>query len=450
MPAQLLSCGPLPVLDRFATDYCNPWLFKDSQLLEVPSTRHQRPMSLAEETWCRHRACMFLDRVGSKEGDQHMMKNGRVRGLDLKPKFVSTAKVLLHRFYMCSSFQESHYHEVCGALLYLCAKMGEGREARALSDVVLRCALSAKKAPVNEKDLQTWTSRIKYWEGELLYRLSFDLLVDLPHGHAMKIIQDFHGACLIFVELSLILQQAAIGSGILSYYCCTGSKELQSRAFQYCNDALLTTLTVRARPEHIAHSAVYLASFKLNEPLERDGQKWWQELGIEKLRMQAYAYEIVCAKDEKKVRAIVKERSTLLKSKRKRHHVNDRPSKRAKVTPVTPSPSSPSKTPQQTSPRFSDHSAPWSTTNQTSQSQPPLAGSSPFLPTEPPRSHQPPPPFPSEAPPTPRDQTCRTSNARPPSTHDSVRGSDTRRASHSGRASTPSTRPSKSRDRTSS
>ncbi|KNC96280.1 uncharacterized protein SPPG_08432 [Spizellomyces punctatus DAOM BR117] len=421
MPAPLLSCGPLPVLDRFATDYCNPWLFKDSQLLEVPSTRHQRPMSLAEETWCRHRACMFLDRVGSKEGDQHMMKNGRVRGLDLKPKFVSTAKVLLHRFYMCSSFQDSHYHEVCGALLYLCAKMGEGREARALSDVVLRCALSAKKAPVNEKDLQTWTNRIKFWEGELLYRLSFDLLVDLPHGHAMKIIQDFHG-----------------------------SKELQSRAFQYCNDALLTTLTVRARSEHIAHSAIYLASFKLNEPLERDGQQWWQELGIEKRRMQAYAYEIVCAKDEKKVRAIVKERTTLLKSKRKRHHVNDRPSKRAKVTPVTPSPSSPSKTPQQTSPRFSDHSAPWSTANHTTQSQPPLGGSSPFLPTEPLRSHQPPPPLPAEAPPTPRDHTRRVSNARPPSNHDSVRGSDTRRTSHSGRAPTPSARPSKSRDRTSS
>lgn len=57
------------------------WIFRPECMQEVPSVRDDN-FGVPEEAWYRHRACQFLERVGSRSDDVYLASR-RLGGLEL-------------------------------------------------------------------------------------------------------------------------------------------------------------------------------------------------------------------------------------------------------------------------------------------------------------------------------------------------------------------------------
>ena len=67
---------------------------------DTPSIKKGK-MNIVKETLLRHSACRYLDRCAQR--------------LQVQPSLIITAKILLHRFYMSSSFHLFEYHDAKGS-----------------------------------------------------------------------------------------------------------------------------------------------------------------------------------------------------------------------------------------------------------------------------------------------------------------------------------------------
>nr|KAJ3420230.1 hypothetical protein HK105_005932 [Polyrhizophydium stewartii] len=107
---------------------------------------------------------------------------------------IATAKVLLHRFYMRANINECKYHDVGATLLFVCGKLGEGRNFKRIEQVVPICASEALKKEVQMDENSTiflrWKETIMSLEEYALQLLCFDLSPELPHHHALNLIRE--------------------------------------------------------------------------------------------------------------------------------------------------------------------------------------------------------------------------------------------------------------------
>lgn len=180
---------------------------------------------------------------------------------------------------MMNSFKACEYHEVCGALLFLVSKIGRSsRDARPLTDVVKRVALSAKKKPCGEKELQSWIRRVSYWEIEILKTLRFDLRATPPHDTAVMFFKRF-----------------------------PASRGVERVVYQHLDDALRTTLVVRYPPSVIAYSAVYLTLQNAHNTIPELPAKWWRVIGVGTRELESIAEEIKCARDEHETKRFLRQ-----------------------------------------------------------------------------------------------------------------------------------------------
>ncbi|KAJ3186520.1 hypothetical protein HDU85_007340 [Gaertneriomyces sp. JEL0708] len=306
----------------------NDWIFNDYHFLETPSVRYKAdPYSMDKEVWFRHHACDFVERIGGY-GEPHR-KYFPYKGMRLPRTIISFAKVMLHRFYMRNAFQECPYREVGAALLFLACKMGEGHHMHSLETVVNVAAQAAKKdASITREDCDVWRKRILYWEAEIVTALEFDLIIELPYQVAATILKQYNA-----------------------------SEELYELAMQYINVAMNTTLPIREKTTLIAQAAIYVASVVSNEELHRVNSggktvKFLEEESSDRRLIISLAYEITSAKDQAKVRKLVTKKLTLLEKRRRQSGANSLVAKTAQApiveqvqAPVTPVPTSPSKTP---------------------------------------------------------------------------------------------------------
>lgn len=253
------------------------WLIKKENFLDAPSISIDK-IDVQEEAWQRYRACQFLERVAGRTDDVYLTSR-KICGLELDKRLLNKAKVFLHRFYLVNSFKSCEYHEVCGALLFLVSKIGRSsRNARLLIDVVKRVALSAKKKPCGEKEIQSWTHRLSYWEIEILSSLRFDLNVCLPHDIVTSFFKKF-----------------------------PKSENVERMVYHHLDDSLRTTLVLRASPGMIAYAAVHLALKNSENKIDTLPDEWWKPLGIDISDLELVAEEIKCAHDEHETKRFIME-----------------------------------------------------------------------------------------------------------------------------------------------
>ena len=53
---------------------------------------------------------------------------------------------------MTRSIKECEYHDVSAALLFLCGKLGQGRDFKKIEKVIQVCGSEAKKAPIDTRE----------------------------------------------------------------------------------------------------------------------------------------------------------------------------------------------------------------------------------------------------------------------------------------------------------
>ncbi|KAL2918414.1 hypothetical protein HK105_201814 [Polyrhizophydium stewartii] len=236
----------------------NTWLFSDRALLAAPSVA--KGVEPGVESYTRLRACRYMERCGKR--------------LALPRDMIATAKVLLHRFYMRANINECKYHDVGATLLFVCGKLGEGRNFKRIEQVVPICASEALKKEVQMDENSTiflrWKETIMSLEEYALQLLCFDLSPELPHHHALNLIREKKG-----------------------------SLALQKLAFIFCDEALCTTLAVRCSAKEIAHAAVHAARMALfGKDLAEHGAAWLDGCDMDQQKLKALALEISIASDD--------------------------------------------------------------------------------------------------------------------------------------------------------
>ncbi len=98
-------------------------------------------------------------------------------------------------------------------------------------------------------------------EERLLESIRYDLTFDLPHTLSQKLAKEFNA-----------------------------SSSVSRHSFQYCNDALNTTLVVRYSPLKIAQACIYLAASVCDEKLHQNDEEWYT---CKKLNVKLLEGEVV-------------------------------------------------------------------------------------------------------------------------------------------------------------
>ncbi|KAJ3133562.1 hypothetical protein HDU90_005640 [Geranomyces variabilis] len=292
------SKGPLPT---FCDNAKNPWIFTEYQILYESPTVVQAEWEAKDEIWGRHEACMFIDKV-CRAGLVQLTPDYAVPGLDLPNDLTQKAKALVHRLFMRRP-QVKWRWEYCAALVFLASKLGKSRDFRPLDAVAFTSAKMLKKASITEEDKNFWRKRTRAAEMSIMFLLFGDLNPELPHQFATDIVARFQG-----------------------------SKELMASAVKCCNDAMITTLSLRVCPEVIGQAAVLLACFKTKQDLKYDGVLCVviESVGKKKAMIAAQ----IAGQIKSKTSGIRSSKSAIPENAKKR------------TLPITPSPTSPSKTPK--------------------------------------------------------------------------------------------------------
>ncbi|KAJ3170074.1 hypothetical protein HDU87_008849 [Geranomyces variabilis] len=317
------SKGPLPT---FCDNAKNPWIFTEYQILYESPSVLQAKWEAKDEIWGRHEACMFIDKV-CRTGLVQLTPEYAVPGLDLPNDLTQKAKALVHRLFMRRP-QVKWRWEYCAALVFLASKLGKSRDFRPLDAVAFTSAKMLKKASLTDEDKNFWRKRTRAAEMSIMFLLFGDLNPELPHQFAMDIIARFQG-----------------------------SNELMASAVKCCNDAMITTLSLRVRPEVIGQAAVLLACFKIKQDLKYDGKLWWEAMHLDKSTLDAHAADISNARNHPKVIESVGKKKAMIAAQITGRLISKtsgiRSSKSAvpetvskRTLPMTPSPTSPSKTPK--------------------------------------------------------------------------------------------------------
>ncbi|KAF4440567.1 hypothetical protein F53441_12258 [Fusarium austroafricanum] len=194
------------------------------------------------------------------------------RLLELPQSVTAQANVILARYWLVDSPMTSEFSDTSAAALYLVAKMGpQPRSARDISNVYayllsenssfLQNLASPKNDPrsyyMPEADYHSFQTRILAIEARILYTLSFDTHVSLPHPLAITYLQ----------TLDFLSQPKSI---------------ISLRIIQYLNTALLSPqmLYLTHQPHALATAAIYNAARDVGAKMPEC--EWWEVFDVDR------------------------------------------------------------------------------------------------------------------------------------------------------------------------
>ncbi len=180
--------------------------------------------------------------------------------LRLPQAAISTAQILLHRFYYRVSMRKHPVLAVVMSCILLATKVEEtGRSVRDILTVthrVLQRRSGLKSSSKEYTVLDSTSRKFKRWQDQvlalellILKELGFILYVDHPHNFF------FH-----YVN--------ALNAG----------PEIAQRAWNFLNDAMRRDICLRYKPESIATAAIYLSARVLQIALPEQAGACWYEL----------------------------------------------------------------------------------------------------------------------------------------------------------------------------
>ncbi|KAF5673770.1 cyclin [Fusarium heterosporum] len=192
--------------------------------------------------------------------------------LELPQSVTAQANVILARYWLVDSPMANEFSDTSAAALYLVAKMGpHPRSSRDMSNVYayllsenssfLKTRGSPKNDPksyyVPEADYYAFQTRILAIEARILYTLSFDTHVSLPHPLAITYLQ----------TLDFLAQPKSI---------------ISLRAIQYLNSALLSPqmLYLTHQPHALATAAIYNAARDVGAKMPEC--EWWEVFDVDR------------------------------------------------------------------------------------------------------------------------------------------------------------------------
>ncbi|KAF5254772.1 hypothetical protein FANTH_511 [Fusarium anthophilum] len=192
--------------------------------------------------------------------------------LELPQSVTAEANVILARYWLVDSPMANEFSDTSAGALYLVAKMGpQPRSARDISNVYayllsesslfLRTPEIPKNDPrsyyVPEVDYHAFQTRILAIEARILYTLSFDTHVSLPHPLAVTYLQ----------TLDFLAQPKSI---------------ISLRTIQYLNAALLSPqmLYLTHQPHALATAAIYNAARDVGAKMPEC--EWWEVFDVDR------------------------------------------------------------------------------------------------------------------------------------------------------------------------
>ncbi|KAM0301885.1 hypothetical protein ACHAPM_005037 [Fusarium culmorum] len=192
--------------------------------------------------------------------------------LELPQSVTAQANVILARYWLVDSPMANEFSDTSAAALYLVAKMGsQPRSSRDISNVYayllsenssfLHVQSSPKNDPrsyyVPEADYHAFQTRILAIEARILYTLSFDTHVSLPHPLAITYLQ----------TLDFLAQPKSI---------------ISLRTIQYLNTALLSPqmLYLTHQPHALATAAIYNAARDVGAKMPEC--EWWEVFDVDR------------------------------------------------------------------------------------------------------------------------------------------------------------------------
>ncbi|KAK0714663.1 cyclin-like protein [Lasiosphaeris hirsuta] len=194
--------------------------------------------------------------------------------LQLPQSATAQANVVLARYWLVEPFMSREFNDVSAAAIYLIAKVGPSpRSPRDISNVyayLLSPNSSFFRAPtspppVNDPSTyflsdvayQTFHNRVLAIEARILYALSFNTHVSLPHPLAITYLQalDFLGA---------------------------RKETVSKRVVEYLNTALLSPqmLYLTSQPNALAVAAIYNAAKDLGAKMPE--YEWWEVFDVDR------------------------------------------------------------------------------------------------------------------------------------------------------------------------
>ena len=236
------------------------YIVPDEILAKSPSRRAGVPASVEESN--RVYGCELIVQAGLL--------------LRLKQPTVTTAQILLHRFYYRGSMVHFQVLYVVMGAVFLATKIEE--DARRVRDIVnvldrvikLRYRAKDASGPPSLLDRASprynkWSRRLTEMELVMLKELGYTVYVDHPHRFILFYVRTLSG-------------------GALS----AASKLLAQKAWNVLNDAMRLDVCVRFRPEVIATAAIHLASRLLAVRLPQS-PPWWRLFGATRAQIDEVA-----------------------------------------------------------------------------------------------------------------------------------------------------------------
>ncbi|KAH6895818.1 cyclin-like protein [Thelonectria olida] len=194
------------------------------------------------------------------------------RLLELPQSVTAQANVILARHWLVDSPMANEFSDTSAAALYLVAKMGsEPRSARDLSNAYAYLLSEKSSFPlprdaptndpksyyVSEADYFGFQNRLLATEARILYTLSFDTHVSLPHPLAVTYLQ----------TLDFLSQPKST---------------ISLRTIQYLNTALLSPqmLYLTHQPHALATAAIYNAARDVGAKMPEC--EWWEVFDVDR------------------------------------------------------------------------------------------------------------------------------------------------------------------------
>lgn len=215
-------------------------------VLENPPSCRSGYLSVEGEARNRALGCILIAKAGQM--------------LTLPQSTISSAQVLLHRFYFRVSMHSYKLLRVCMTAVFVAAKVEETpvrlRDTLACFDRLLKRRAGLEPTPLAEQRYEIWAAGVLSCEGVLLRELGFELYIDLPHAFILHFLNYLHPR----IEEAPPAEQRTWG-------------ELRQRSWNALNDALLSPRLMFAfHPHVLACGAIVVAASLLSLPLPHE---WW-------------------------------------------------------------------------------------------------------------------------------------------------------------------------------
>lgn len=218
----------------------------------VYSTRHPG-VTLYRQANIRRESCEVITAIGKKIGfPQHT---------------ISTAQLLLHRFFMFHSVQDSG-NEVVMACLFVSCKVED--TIKKLKDIMIATYYyrypNASDWDSESKEGDEQRKRVLAYEKMVLESICFDFRIIHPYKYVIK-----------FTKM------------------LNASKSVARQAWNIARDSYKIGVCLEYPPHTIAAASIYLASKLLEEPLKEHiyGEPWMKVLKVRSVDLEDFSYQML-------------------------------------------------------------------------------------------------------------------------------------------------------------